>query len=161
MPIDQATARENARRFATLRGLTLKDLAERAGLSASAVYNWQKRGSATELGPKALASVAKALNVPIEQLFYNAGDAPPTPPTPTETPPSGEDWRAGILTIERYIRSIEDPAERIATVRRLLAIAESDVAAYERSSDRSRANRAADPGTGPTPRTPASRPRRT
>lgn len=69
MPIDQTTARENARRLAALRGFTTKDLAAKAGLSKGTLYNWQKRGSATDLGPKALVSVAEALGVSPEELF--------------------------------------------------------------------------------------------
>lgn len=148
MERDQNVARENVRRLTRLRGWSLKELAEAAGLSASSVYNWSKTNEPNELGPKAINAIAEALEVLPEHLFYNPpheqAGAPPQAP---------EDWREQIREIERYVRSIESPAERLATVKRLLAIAKTDVEVWERSLDeRTSAGRAGDspkpaPGT--------------
>lgn len=148
MERDQNVARENVRWLARARGMTLKGLADVSGIAASTLYNWLRATDPETLGDKSIAKLAETLSVAVEQLFYNApheqAGAPPQAP---------EDWREQIREIERYVRSIESPAERLATVKRLLAIAKTDVEVWERSLDeRTSAGRAGDspkpaPGT--------------
>ena len=146
MERDQNVARENVRWLARARGMTLKGLADVSGIAASTLYNWLRATDPETLGDKSSAKLAETLSVAVEQLFYNApheqAGGPPQIP---------EDWREQIREIERYVRSIEDPAERLATVRRLLSIARTDVEVWERSRDRGADARAAAPGAGPAP----------
>lgn len=141
MPIDQSTARANARRLATLRGLTLKDLAEKAGVSASALYNWQKRGSATELGPKALVSVAEALGVTTEALFSadlaEGGDGAldrnkTRPHTPANVTGYEEARESTLREIDRLLGAIDDPDEQERAADIILAALRAARDAFER-----------------------------
>lgn len=68
MPIDQTTIRENVRQLIVLRGLTIKDLAERSGLAVGTIYGWSKTNSPKDLGPKVLVAIADALGVTTEAL---------------------------------------------------------------------------------------------
>ena len=69
MPIDQTTVRENVRRLIVLRGLTIKDLAESAGLSKETLYGWSKKDGPKDLGAKSISAIAEALGVAPEELF--------------------------------------------------------------------------------------------
>ena len=152
MERDQNVARENVRWLARARGMTLKGLADVSGIAASTLYNWLRATDPESLGEKSIAKIAETLSVSTEHLFYTGAHeqagAPPQAP---------EDWREQIREIERYVRSIENPIERLATVRRLLAIARTDVEVYERSLDRGADARAAAPGAAPAPGTTRGR----
>lgn len=136
--------------------MTLKGLADVSGMAASTLYNWLRATDPESLGDKSIAKIAETLGVTVEQLFYNApheqAGGPPLAPQ--------EDWREQIREIERYVRSIEDPVERLATIRRLLAIARTDVEVWERSVDGTPTAAAVTPGTGAASRASASRVRR-
>lgn len=143
---DQAVARENVRRLLFEQAMTAKRLAEQTGISPSTIYNWLRDSAPENLGRASLAKVGDVFGLTVEQLFYNEpheqAGAPPQAP---------EDWREQIREIERYVRSIEDPLERLATVRRLLSIARTDVEVYERSLERGAGARTAGPGAAPAP----------
>lgn len=78
-----------------------------------------------------MSAIATVLGVSVEHLFYNAPDEPAA----TE-PEEGEDWRAAIREVERYVRSITDPERRAAVALRLRAVALGEVEEFEREFDR-------------------------
>ena len=147
MEFDQEAARQNYRELLVMKGMTTKEVAEAVGVVPATIYNWLRVGNPTDLGIPTVGRIAKVLGVELEQMFYynpshEQAGAPPQAP---------EDWREQIREIERYVRSIEDPVERLATVRRLLSIARTDVEVYERSLERGAGPRAAGPGAAPAP----------
>lgn len=58
-------AYNNARKFAMLRGLSLKNVATQAGLSINAIYSWQQYG----VSKQSLSAVAKVLGVKPEDIY--------------------------------------------------------------------------------------------
>jgi len=129
-----------------------KWLAEAANVGYGTINNWL--GGRQNMGSESLGAIAKVLGVSVEHLFYNAPDEKAGAVVP---PPGQEDWRESIREIERYVRSIEDPIERLATVRRLLAIARANVEGYERGGDRAAAPGRAEAGDAPAPGVRAGR----
>lgn len=153
MEFDQEAARQIYRELLVMRGMTTKEVAEAVGVVPATIYNWLRVGNPTDLGIPTIGRIAKVLGVELEHMFYynpphEQAGAPPQAP---------EDWREQIREIERYVRSIEDPVERLATVRRLLSIARTDVEVYERSLERGADARAAAPGAAPAPGTTRGR----
>ena len=144
-----AIARKNVNRLRMDRRLRWRELAGMAGVSEASLYNLNRGKPVSDL---VLAGVAQAFGTDLEHLFYNAPDEP----AQTE-PQAPEDWREQLREIERNIRSIEDPIERLDTIRRLLAVTREYVGAYERRIEVSRASGRADAGIVPTP---GSHPRR-
>lgn len=123
-----------------------KWLAHEANIGYNTLNHWL--GGHQDMGAQTLGAIAKVFGVSVEHLFYNAPDEKAGAVVP---PPGQEDWRESIREIERYVRSIEDPIERLATVRRLLAIARANVEDYERGVDRASAPGRAQAGDAPAP----------
>lgn len=65
---------DNIKRYAKLRGLNLKQVATKAGLSESAIYNWHKH---TPSKPT-IKSVAEVLSVTYEDLTGERLEKTPT-----------------------------------------------------------------------------------
>lgn len=130
-----------------------KWLAEAANVGYGTINNWL--GGRQNMGSESLSAIAKVLGVSVEHLFYNAPDEQVA--APAQAP---EDWREQLREIERYIRSIEDPVERVATIRRLLAVTRERVEAYERRVDVARAAGRVDAGAAPAPGVRPGRPGR-
>lgn len=127
---DQDAARQNVKRLLRLRGLTVKGLAEAAGLASSTVYNWYRDNEPTALGPGALASIAAVLEVAPEHLFYNA----------THGPPPEDEARARVLRqIDVILANIDDPQEQDRAGALILATLRAFQDGFERQ-------RAAQPG---------------
>ncbi|MDE3295899.1 helix-turn-helix domain-containing protein [Lacticaseibacillus rhamnosus] len=61
----------NTKKFAKLRGLSLQDVATRAGLSVNSLYMWSQRGTAR---PSTIRAVATVLGVKPEQLTGSSAD---------------------------------------------------------------------------------------
>lgn len=55
---------EKIKIIANKRGISLKKLGSKAGLSENTIYSWQKKNP----GIKSLEKVAKALNVPLSRI---------------------------------------------------------------------------------------------
>lgn len=123
-----------------------KWLVDEANIGYNTLSNWLN--GRQNMGAQTLGAIAKVFGVSVEHLFYNAPDEKAGAVVP---PPGQEDWRESIREIERYVRSIEDPIERLATVRRLLAIARANVEDYERGVDRAAAPGRAEAGDAPAP----------
>ena len=166
MPIDQSTARENARRLMALRGLTIKDLASRIGLSKATLYGWSKADRPKDLGPKALVSVAEALGVTTEALFSadlaDGGGAVDRNETRSHTPAHVQDdedaRRSTLREIDYLLTGITDPDEQERAADIILAA----LRAARDDFERRRASKAGKGGTGNSPARGASRgPRRT
>lgn len=58
------TTFEKIKIIANKRGISLKKLGPKAGLSENTIYSWQKKSP----GIKSLEKVAKALNVPVSRI---------------------------------------------------------------------------------------------
>jgi transcriptional regulator with XRE-family HTH domain len=111
-------------------GLTVGELAERAGVSRVWLQVLRKGGRRIEgewrpPNPKsdALARVARALDVPVEEMFARAGrDAAPTATGAESQEPSSHD-HVGLGAVER-IRELEERVARteqeMAELRQLL-----------------------------------------
>ena len=121
MPIDQTRARENARRLAAMRGLTFRELAERAGLAVGTLYGWSKSNAPKDLGPKGLMAVAEALGVSTDDLFSGglaeggegavdrAGERPHTPADASE---HERQRQSTLREIDYLLAGIDDPDEQ-------------------------------------------------
>lgn len=127
--------------------MTIKALADAAGVAMSTLYNWQRESAPTTLGPGALAAIAEVLEVPVEHLFYNA----------THGPPPEEESRARILRqIDAILGALDDPAEQDRAGALILATLRAFQDGYERQrAIKPGARRAGNsPTAGPTARNP-------
>jgi transcriptional regulator with XRE-family HTH domain len=85
------TVLDNIKRFAKLRGLSLAEVAERAGISRASIYTWDKRQPTSS----ALAAVAEVLGVAVADLLKATRYASPAATaTPATLPASGVDLAA-------------------------------------------------------------------
>lgn len=156
MPIDQATARENVRRLATLRGLTIKDLAESAGLSKETLYGWSKKDGPKDLGAKSISAIAEALGVTTEALFSadlaEGGGAVDKigarAHTPANVTDDEEARRSTLREIDYLLASIDDPDEQERAADIILAALRAARDSFER-------RRAAATGSGRAGSSPA------
>ena len=88
------------RRWRTHRGLSQKELAERAGLAAgSIVYRYESNRILP--GVETLAHLADALNVPIDSLVRDA---------PRDLPPAPQDVERFIERLVRHTENERRPA---------------------------------------------------
>lgn len=145
---DEQTARDNVKRLARIRGLTIKALAESAGLSSSTLYNWLKESNPNNLGSSALSAIAEVLEVEVAHLFY----------TVAHGPPPEEEARARVLRqIDDLLGRIDDPEEQDRAAALILATLRAYSDGYERQrTARPGARRA---GNGPTAGAPGRPPR--
>lgn len=140
--MDQDSARRNFRDLAQFNGLTTKQVAEAAGLSVSALYNWLKVNEPSNLGTVALGKIADVLHVTIEQLFYN-------PPYEKTGRPDEEARARALRQIDDLLGGIDDPEEQARAANIIIATLRAARDEFER-------RRAAQPGArksgpGPTP----------
>jgi transcriptional regulator with XRE-family HTH domain len=140
MPIDQTTARENTRRLILMRGMTIKELAERAGVSKETLYGWSKRDGPKDLGAKSIAAIAEALGVTTEALFSpdlaGQGEALAQNASRAHTPANvtaDEDTRRSALReIDYLLASIDDPDEQERAADIILAALRAARDSFER-----------------------------
>ena len=140
---DQGLARENVRKLARLRGLSLKEVAELAGLSASSVYNWSKQNDPHDLSQKAIAAIATVFGLTYEQVFYYN-----EPHEKTGSP--DEEARARALRqIDDLLAGIDDPGEQARAANIIIATLRATRDEFERRRAAPASPRK--PGNGPTP----------
>lgn len=109
-----------------------KQLAEMANVGYTTISHWL--GGRHRLGMESLAQIAAALDLEVEQLFYNPPDE--AEPEPHNDSKAEEDWRETVREVERYVRSIQDPERRLAVALRIRAVALGEVKDYERDAER-------------------------
>jgi transcriptional regulator with XRE-family HTH domain len=149
MAMDQDAARRNFRDLVKFNGMTTKQVAEAAGISVSALYNWQKENQPANLGTVALGKIADVLNVTIEQLFYN--------PPYDKTGSTDEEARARALRqIDDLLAGIDDPAEQARAANIIIATLRAARDEFERRRAAPASPRKS--GPGPTPGAPARHP---
>ncbi len=148
--MDQDSARRNFRDLAQFNGLTTKQVAEAAGLSVSALYNWLKVNEPSNLGTVALGKIAEVLDVTIEQLFYN--------PPYEKTGGSDEEARARALRqIDDLLAGIDDPEEQARAANIIIATLRAARDEFERRRAAPAGPRK--PGISAVPSPPSRHPR--
>lgn len=127
--------------------MTIKALAESAGLGQSTLYNWLKESNPTTLGAGTLAAIAEVLEVEVAHLFY----------TVAHGPPPEEEARARVLRqIDDLLGRIDDPEEQDRAAALILATLRAYSDGYERQRTARPGARKAGPGpaAGPSSRPP-------
>ncbi len=150
MELDQAEARENVRRALFEQAITIKGLAELAGVSVATLYNWLKDSNPNNLGRESLGKVAKALGTDIEHLFYNR---PYDKASSTET----EARARALRQIDDLLAGIDDPEEQARAANIIIATLRAARDEFERRRTAPPGSRK--PGVLPTPSAPARHPR--
>lgn len=139
MPIDQMTARENTRRLILMQGITIRELADRAGVSKETLYGWSKTDNPKDLGAKSLSAVAEALGVTTEALFSSdlaEGGAVDKIAARAHTPANVQDdedaRRSTLREIDYLLAGIDDPDEQERAADIILAALRAARDAHER-----------------------------
>lgn len=108
--VQQAKLKTLVKEKIAASGMSTKEVAQKARLSASTLYNWFN--GSDEIGELAIGKLAKILGPEVELLFYNDGYEP----AKTNNTRDEEGKRArkahAIREIERLIDSIGDAGER-------------------------------------------------
>lgn len=130
MPTDQQAALRNAvRQLIQTRGMTVRGLVVKAGLSPQTLYNWFNGSDA--LGELAVSKVGRVLGADIEHLFYNS---PSEQPADEATPPDEAGKARAIREIQQLIDSVDDPAERLRIINIVRATLRAAVDEYARDA---------------------------
>lgn len=146
----EQTARDNVKRLARIRGLTIKALAEAAGLSSSTLYNWLKESNPNNLGPAAFDAIAEVLEVRVEHLFYTEPHE--------KTGSTEEQARARALRqIDDLLAGIDDPEEQARAANIIIATLRAARDEFERRRAAPAGPRK--PGVLPTPGPSSRHPR--
>ena len=133
------TVDEQAERVALGRGLRLwlgrtglsqKELASKASVNKNTIGNILANKGAL---PATVGSIAMALGIDVEQLFYYDSA------NHDKAAQKSEEWEDNVQKVRRYLRSIDDGELRLRESRRLLKAAEVAVEEYEAEVDRARA----------------------
>lgn len=137
--------------MARVRGLSLKEVAESAGLSASSVYNWSKQNDPHDLSQKAIAAIAAVFGLTYEQVFYYTD--------PHEKAGStDEEARARALRqIDDLLAGIDDSEEQARAANIIIATLRAARDEFERRRTAPAGPRK--PGVLPTPGPTARHPR--
>ena len=108
--VQQAKLKTLVREKIAGSGMSVKEVAQKARLSASTLYNWFN--GSDEIGELAIGKLSKILGPEIEQLFYNTGHEP----SKTNTQSESEEERArknyALREIERIGDGISDLGEQ-------------------------------------------------
>ena len=149
--VQQAKLKTLVKEKIAASGMSTKEVAQKARLSASTLYNWFN--GSDEIGELAIGKLAKILGPEIELLFYNDGYEP----AKTNTAAADEDAkRKAIREIESLINSVDDPGRRLQIINIVRATTRAAVDEYSRGGGAGgagggaagRAGRGGDEGAG-------------
>lgn len=126
--IQQAKLKTLVKERIAASGMSTKEVAQKARLSASTLYNWFN--GSDEIGELAIGKLSKILGPEIELLFYNDGYEPAKTNTAAGTDEDGK--RKAIREIESLINSVDDPGRRLQIINIVRATTRAAVDEYAR-----------------------------